>query len=196
MWISLFTGVCHAESRVWSDRPGSRLGDDAACTGAARAPYEVESAGQASRQLMAEHEVILEVLYTPGRVPRPIASGRASTWTRTAYGISSITRNFTDRCHHGKEERFYFPAAEVYAGQRVYGFIDELTAEHAYGRSIMDEIDYLLEPQGRERGGPDGSPSGYPCTRRQAPPPRPEGERAACTRGPARSFRPRRSGPC
>ncbi len=108
-----------------------------------RGPYEVESAGQASRQLMAEHEVILEVLHAAESQADRIRQGFNMDENRVR-DIVDFSRNFTDRCHHGKEERFYFPAAEVYAGQRVYGFIDELTAEHAFGRSIMEEIDYLL----------------------------------------------------
>jgi len=108
-----------------------------------RSPYEGESAGQASRQLMAEHEVILQVLRAAESEADHVRQGFNMDDNRVR-DIVDFSRNFTDRCHHGKEERFYFPAAEVYAGQRVHGFIDELTAEHAYGRSIMDEIDYLL----------------------------------------------------
>ena len=32
----------------------------------------------------------------------------------------------------------------VYAGPPARELIDELEAEHAYGRSVLDEIDYLL----------------------------------------------------
>ncbi len=108
-----------------------------------RSPYEGGSAGPASRQLIAEHEVILEVLRVAELEADHLRQGFNMDENRVRK-IVDFSRNFTDRCHHGKEERFYFPAAEVYAGQRVYGFIDELTTEHAYGRSIMDEIDYLL----------------------------------------------------
>ncbi len=108
-----------------------------------RGPYEDQAAGPASRQLMAEHEVILEVLRAAQSEADHIRQGFDMDENRVR-DIVDFSRNFTDRCHHGKEERFFFPAAEVYAGQRVYGFLDELTAEHAYGRSIMDEVDYLL----------------------------------------------------
>ncbi len=108
-----------------------------------RSAYESESAGPASRQLMAEHEVILEVLRATQAEADRIRQGFNMDGNRVR-DIVDFSRNFTDRCHHGKEERFYFPAAEVYAGQRVYGFLNELIAEHAYGRSIIDEIDYLL----------------------------------------------------
>ncbi|MCL5278624.1 MAG: hemerythrin domain-containing protein [Planctomycetes bacterium] len=108
-----------------------------------RGVYESEAAGPASRQLMAEHEVILEVLRAAQTEADHARQGFNLDDNRVR-DIVDFSRNFTDRCHHGKEERFYFPAAEVYAGQRVYGFVDELMTEHAYGRSIMDEIDYLL----------------------------------------------------
>ncbi len=108
-----------------------------------RSAYEGEAPGPASRQLMAEHEVILEVLRAAQAEADRVRQGFNLDDNRVR-DIVDFSRNFTDRCHHGKEERFYFPAAEVYAGQRVNNFIDELTAEHAYGRSIVDEIDYLL----------------------------------------------------
>jgi hemerythrin-like domain-containing protein len=118
-----------------------------------RSLYEGESAGRASRQLMAEHEVILEVLRAAQAQADHVRQGFNLDENRVRE-IVDFSRNFTDRCHHGKEERFYFPAAQVYAGQRVYGFIDELTAEHAYGRSIMDEIDYLLGSDAGEMAKP------------------------------------------
>ena len=106
-------------------------------------PEEDRSAGPASRQLLAEHEVILHVLAAIQSEADHIRQGFTMDENRVRQ-ILDFSRSFTDRCHHGKEERYYFPAAQVYVGQRVYGFVDELEVEHAYGRSIMDEIDYLL----------------------------------------------------
>jgi hemerythrin-like domain-containing protein len=114
-----------------------------------RSAYEGDSAGPASRQLMAEHAVILEVLRVAQAEADRVRQGFNLDENRVR-NIVDFSRNFTDRCHHGKEERFYFPAAQISAGQRVYRFIDELTAEHAYGRSIMDEIDYLLGNDDRD----------------------------------------------
>ncbi len=108
-----------------------------------RSAYEGESPGPASRQLIAEHEVILEVLRAAQTEADHVRQGFNLEGNRVR-DIVDFSRNFTDRCHQGKEERFYFPAAEAYAGQRVYGFLGELMAEHAYGTSIIDEIDYLL----------------------------------------------------
>jgi hemerythrin-like domain-containing protein len=114
-----------------------------------RSAYEGESAGPASRQLMAEHEVILEVLRAAQAEADRVRQGFDLDENRVR-DIVDFSHNFTDRCHHGKEERFYFPAAEVYAGRRVHDLIEELTVEHAYDRSIMDEIDYLLGNDDRD----------------------------------------------
>jgi hypothetical protein len=115
-----------------------------------RGLYEGESAGPASRQLTAEHEVILEVLRAAQGEADHVRQGFNLDENRVR-DIVDFSRNFTDRCHHGKEERFYFPAAEVYTGRRLHDFLEELTVEHAYGRSIMDEIDYLLGGQADRR---------------------------------------------
>ena len=106
-------------------------------------PYEGQSTGEASRQLLAEHEIILHVL---NAVQAEAHHGRQGfdMDQNLVRQFLDFSRNFIDRCHHAKEERYYFPAAQVYIGQRVYGLIDELETEHTYGRSILDEIDYLL----------------------------------------------------
>ncbi len=114
-----------------------------------RAPYAGISAEGASRQLLAEHEVILQVLQAVQAEADHVRRGFPIDKNRVRE-IIDFSRSFTDRCHHGKEERFYFPAGEVYAGQRLYSFIDELTAEHVYGRSIIDEIDFVLNSEDRE----------------------------------------------
>jgi hemerythrin-like domain-containing protein len=92
---------------------------------------------------MAEHEVILRVLNAAQSEANHIRRGFDMDENRVR-DILDFSRNFTDRCHHGKEERYYFPAMRIYAGPRIYGFLDELEAEHAYARSITDEIDFLL----------------------------------------------------
>ncbi len=108
-----------------------------------RGPQEGADAGVASRQLMEEHEMILAVVGAAQAEVDHIRRGSSMDESRVRQ-ILDFSRNFTDRCHHAKEERYYFPAVLVYAGQRTRGLIDELEAEHAYGRAVLDEIDYLL----------------------------------------------------
>jgi len=116
-----------------------------------RALHEGAYAGAASRQLMDEHEMILEVVGAAQAEAEHIRRGSSMDESRVRQ-ILDFSRNFTDRCHHAKEERYYFPAVLVYAGQRMGGLIDELEAEHAYGRANVEEIDYLLTSSNGEAG--------------------------------------------
>ncbi len=108
-----------------------------------RAPYQDESIGPATRQLLAEDQVILGVLKAAQSEADHIRRGFLPDKHRVR-DILNFSRNYTGRCHYAKQAGYYFPAAEVYAGRRLYPFIDDLQAEYAYGRSIMDEIDSLL----------------------------------------------------
>ena len=60
--------------------------------------------------------------------------------------------NFTDRCHHAKEERFYFPAAQVYDGEEIDRQVAELKAEHAQFRAMLQEVKYLLGKDSPDSG--------------------------------------------
>jgi hemerythrin-like domain-containing protein len=108
-----------------------------------RAQPAGEQAGPASRQLLEENKMILGVAAAAQAEAEHIR--RSTNVDQTPVRkILDFSRNFTDRCHHAKQQRYYFPAVLVYAGPRVRGLIDELEAEHAYGQSVLDEIDYLL----------------------------------------------------
>jgi hemerythrin-like domain-containing protein len=97
---------------------------------------------------MAEHEVILAVVDAIQREADHIRGGSSADDSRVRQMLD-FARNFADRCHHAKEERYYFPAVLVYGGQGARGLIDELTAEHAYGRAVLEEIDYVLREDDR-----------------------------------------------
>jgi hemerythrin-like domain-containing protein len=111
--------------------------------GGRRGPYEGRPVGLASQQLLAEHEVILEVLGAAQAEAQQIQRGRPIDENRVR-DILDFSRNFTDRCHHGKEELYYFPAAQAYVGPRLYGIVGEFEIEHAFARSIIAELTYLL----------------------------------------------------
>ncbi len=117
-----------------------------------RTPHEGGYVGQASRQLMNEHEVILGVVDAIQAEADHIRRGSSVDKSRVRQMLD-FSRNFTDRCHHAKEERYYFPAVLVYAGQRTRGPVEELEAEHAYGRAVLEEVDYLLTSDDRATAG-------------------------------------------
>jgi hemerythrin-like domain-containing protein len=49
-------------------------------------------------------------------------------------------RNFGDRCHHTKEERFLFPLMEARGFAGEYGPIDRMLYEHVLGRQYLDAL--------------------------------------------------------
>jgi hemerythrin-like domain-containing protein len=49
--------------------------------------------------------------------------------------------NFTERCHHAKEERFYFPAAAWDANRRQKNLLLELETDHNRGRDLLAALE-------------------------------------------------------
>lgn len=49
---------------------------------------------------------------------------------------------FVDRCHHGKEERFLFPAVEAKASLSRPEFVGELIREHEQGRNLVTAMQH------------------------------------------------------
>ncbi len=47
---------------------------------------------------------------------------------------------FIDRCHHGKEDEFLFPAMASCGGPELTGLIEDLHSEHRIDRSLLDSI--------------------------------------------------------
>ena len=50
-------------------------------------------------------------------------------------------RNFVDRCHHGKEEEYLFPAIEAHGISGKTGIIAVMLAEHEQGRGYVHQIE-------------------------------------------------------
>jgi hemerythrin-like domain-containing protein len=51
---------------------------------------------------------------------------------------------FVDRCHHGKEEEFFFPALEAAGVPREGGPIGVMLSEHEKGRKLVARLKQLL----------------------------------------------------
>ena len=97
-----------------------------------------------SAQLEKEHAITLKMLDAAGRE----AAAIRRTGTLDAPRILKMHdffSNFVDRCHHAKEERFYFPAARFHDGTAIGDLAAELINEHAYGRTLLQEVAYMLE---------------------------------------------------
>ncbi|HOI94848.1 MAG TPA: hemerythrin domain-containing protein [Syntrophobacter fumaroxidans] len=70
------------------------------------------------------------------------------------HGIVEFLSVFVDRCHHGKEEEFLFPALEMAGVPREGGPIGVMLSEHEKGRGLAARLKEAVT--GRQPGdGPD-----------------------------------------
>ena len=56
-------------------------------------------------------------------------------------GIMEFLSVFVDKCHHGKEEEFLFPALEAAGVSREGGPIGALMGEHEHGRRLVARLE-------------------------------------------------------
>jgi hemerythrin-like domain-containing protein len=94
---------------------------------------------KATNELKKEHEGIKLMLRVLQTVAGKIESGERVNIEHFD-GILEFLLIFVDKCHHGKEEEFLFPALEVAGVSRKGGPIGVLLAEHAEGRKIISRL--------------------------------------------------------
>jgi len=97
-----------------------------------------------SKQLVKEHDITLKMLDAASQEAAQIRKSGTLNAQRILKMHDFFT-NFVDRCHHAKEERFYFPAARFYDGERIDRLVAELSNEHDYARTLLQEIAYMVE---------------------------------------------------
>jgi len=89
--------------------------------------------------LRAEHEGILLMLRIfEGVCERLVPSGRLDVTHPDA--IMEFLVIFVDKCHHGKEEEFLFPALEKVGIPREGGPIGVMLREHVAGRTCVRQM--------------------------------------------------------
>ncbi|MEM2063332.1 MAG: hemerythrin domain-containing protein [Candidatus Caldarchaeum sp.] len=104
---------------------------------------------------MKDHEVILNAV---SRLQQ-----RVENWRRikTIDSVESLrnfiefARTFTDKCHHGKEERCLFPCLESMGIPREGGPIGVMLYEHELGRQLIRRLDNALQKYVQTREGLD-----------------------------------------
>lgn len=94
---------------------------------------------RATEELVKEHEGIKLMLDILTSVAKRIEGGGAVP-QKDLDGIAEFLSIFADRCHHGKEEDFLFPALEQVGVRREGGPIGVMLAEHAEGRKIISRL--------------------------------------------------------
>jgi len=105
---------------------------------------QAEPPRQPSAQLEKEHDITLKMLAAARE--EVVKIRQTGTLNRQRIlKMHDFFSNFVDQCHHAKEERFYFPAAKFYDGQALGELTAELINEHNYGRTLLQEVAYMLE---------------------------------------------------
>jgi hemerythrin-like domain-containing protein len=99
--------------------------------------------GTASRALMREHDAILSVLEVLEQIYQGMQTGR-KTAVQDVTDILEFLRIFADRCHHGKEESFLFPALEKIGVKNERGPIGVMLSEHKEGRELIRQMQESL----------------------------------------------------
>lgn len=111
---------------------------------------------RATQQLAAEHRVIEEVLAALDRVVADAERTRVVPVTFLKQ-LVTFSRSFVDQCHHGKEERCFFPCLvkrgvpaeggpiqvmlrEHEEGRRLVGVIEDTLVRHEDGRAALDDV--------------------------------------------------------
>jgi hemerythrin-like domain-containing protein len=99
---------------------------------------------QATDLLMNEHRVLEQVLASlEAMAGEAVAEGTLDV--PAARQAIDFFRNFGDRCHHGKEERFLFPLMEARGFAGADGPIDRMLYEHMLGRQYLDALAMTVE---------------------------------------------------
>lgn len=101
-----------------------------------------------TEELVHEHDIIIHVLRAAER-----ETGRIKNNGDLRPGLVEkmldFFRNFTDRCHHAKEEKHLFPMLEARGMAHDAGPIAVMLSEHIEGRRLLSNISGLLPAAGR-----------------------------------------------
>lgn len=100
----------------------------------------------ASQDLIQEHDAILYSLEIAGSMAERFREGQPVSRDDLCELVGFL-KLFADKCHHGKEERLYFPALQAVGVVRESGPLGELLIEHSRGRRMLVEMEESL---GRE----------------------------------------------
>ncbi len=94
---------------------------------------------KATDELKNEHEGIMAMLRVLQTVAEKFKHGERIN-TEHLDGILEFLSIFVDKCHHGKEEEFLFPALEIAGVPREGGPIGVMLSEHEQGRKLVARL--------------------------------------------------------
>lgn len=89
--------------------------------------------------LRAEHKAILRMLQVINICAKEIQNGNLAE-IETVYRAVDFFKNFTDRCHHRKEEELLFPLLVEKGIPNEGGPVGVMLSEHVQGRNFVKGI--------------------------------------------------------
>ncbi len=102
-------------------------------------PEPIEASMKATDELKKEHQGIEFMLRVIQAVSDKFGCGE-KVLSEHLDGIMEFLSIFFDKCHHGKEEEFLFPALEAAGVLRDGGPIGAMLNEHEQGRKIVARL--------------------------------------------------------
>jgi len=93
----------------------------------------------ASQDLIHEHKAILIALNVIENIVERIKSNEEID-SKDIEDLLGFLKVFADKCHHGKEEGFLFPALEKVGIKKENGPIGVMLSEHEQGRNLIKRM--------------------------------------------------------
>jgi hemerythrin-like domain-containing protein len=98
----------------------------------------------ASQDLMHEHRAILIALDVIEKMVERVQSDSSMDY-KDIEDMIGFLKVFADKCHHGKEEEFLFPALEKAGVKKENGPIGVMLAQHKQGREFIGQMQKSIE---------------------------------------------------
>jgi hemerythrin-like domain-containing protein len=98
---------------------------------------------KATQELKNEHRGIEQMLRVLSAISENMGRGESLHLPHVDRIMEFLTV-FIDKCHHGKEEEFLFPALEAAGVMREGGPIGVLLGEHDEGRRLVSRLDQCV----------------------------------------------------
>ena len=93
-----------------------------------------------SQDLIHEHKAILVALNVIEKMWGNVQNNNKQTDYKDIEDIIGFLKVFADKCHHGKEEDFLFPALEKVGIKNENGPIGVMLAQHRQGREFIKQM--------------------------------------------------------